>query len=56
MTAVVAELGAQASFEASGGLTLAGAAATAATGVHFVAVGAITHSAPILDFALDFCG
>jgi nicotinate-nucleotide pyrophosphorylase (carboxylating) len=55
MAAVVAELGELATFEASGGLTLATAAATAATGVHFVAVGAITHSAPILDFALDVC-
>ena len=40
-------------FEASGGLTLSTAAAVAATGVHFVAVGAITHSAPIADIALD---
>ncbi len=55
MAAVVAELGAIATFEASGGLAVASAAAIAATGVQFVAVGAITHSAPILDFALDFC-
>ena len=54
MTAVVAELGDRATFEASGGLTLASAAAVARTGVDFVAVGAVTHSAPILDFALDF--
>jgi nicotinate-nucleotide pyrophosphorylase (carboxylating) len=40
-------------FEASGGLTLRNAATVAATGVHFVAVGAITHSAPIADIALD---
>jgi nicotinate-nucleotide pyrophosphorylase (carboxylating) len=40
--------------EASGGLTLATAAAVAATGVDFIAVGALTHSAPILDIALDF--
>ncbi|MGI8459292.1 MAG: carboxylating nicotinate-nucleotide diphosphorylase [Propionibacteriaceae bacterium] len=40
-------------FEASGGLTVANAAEVAATGVHFVAVGAITHSAPIADIALD---
>jgi nicotinate-nucleotide pyrophosphorylase (carboxylating) len=26
----------------------------ATTGVNYVAVGAITHSAPILDIALDF--
>jgi nicotinate-nucleotide pyrophosphorylase (carboxylating) len=40
--------------EASGGLTLERAAEVAATGVDFIAVGAITHSAPILDIALDF--
>lgn len=53
MAGVVAELGGRAQFEASGGLTLASAASVAATGVDFVAVGAITHSAPILDIALD---
>ncbi len=40
-------------FEASGGLTLKNAAAVAATGVDFVAVGALTHSAPVLDLGLD---
>jgi nicotinate-nucleotide pyrophosphorylase (carboxylating) len=40
--------------EASGGLTLATAGAVAATGVDFIAVGALTHSSPILDIALDF--
>ena len=54
MTAVVAELRGRAVFEASGGLTLASAAAVATTGVDFVAVGAITHSAPVLDIALEF--
>lgn len=39
--------------EASGGLTLATAAAVAATGVDLIAVGAVTHSAPALDLALD---
>jgi nicotinate-nucleotide pyrophosphorylase (carboxylating) len=50
----VAELGAKARFEASGGLTVDTAQTIAATGVDFVAVGAITHSAAILDIALDF--
>lgn len=54
MTAVVAELAGRCTFEASGGLTLASAAAVASTGVDFVAVGAVTHSAPILDIALEF--
>jgi nicotinate-nucleotide pyrophosphorylase (carboxylating) len=40
--------------EASGGLTLANAKEVASTGVDFIAVGALTHSAPILDIALDF--
>ena len=40
-------------FEASGGLTLDTAAAVAATGVDFVAVGALTHSAAVLDLGLD---
>ncbi len=39
--------------EASGGLTLSDAAATAACGVDYISVGALTHSAPILDLALD---
>ena len=39
--------------EASGGLTLERARAVAETGVHFISVGAITHSAPILDVGLD---
>jgi nicotinate-nucleotide pyrophosphorylase (carboxylating) len=39
--------------EASGGLTLARARAVAETGVDYLAVGALTHSAPALDFGLD---
>ena len=42
--------------EASGGLTLARAATVAATGVDYLAVGALTHSAPALDIALDLRG
>ncbi len=40
--------------EASGGLTLDNAHAVAATGVDYLAVGTITHSAPALDIGLDF--
>ncbi len=43
----------RAQLEASGGLTLADAAAVGATGVDFVAVGALTHSAPVLDIGAD---
>jgi len=39
--------------EASGGVTLATARLIAETGVERIAVGAITHSAPILDLGLD---
>ena len=39
--------------EASGGLTLDRARAVAETGVDYLAVGALTHSAPVLDIGLD---
>ena len=39
--------------EASGGITLDTVRAYAESGVDFIAVGAITHSAPILDIGLD---
>jgi nicotinate-nucleotide pyrophosphorylase (carboxylating) len=39
--------------EASGGLSLANARAVAETGVDFLAVGALTHSAPVLDLGMD---
>jgi nicotinate-nucleotide pyrophosphorylase (carboxylating) len=54
MAAIVTELRDSATFEASGGLTIENATAVAQTGVNFVAVGAITHSATVLDIALDF--
>lgn len=43
----------RAKLEASGGLTLERAAEVAATGVDFIAVGALTHSAPVMDIAMD---
>jgi nicotinate-nucleotide pyrophosphorylase (carboxylating) len=39
--------------EASGGLKLQNARAYAATGVDYLAVGGLTHSAPVLDIGLD---
>ncbi|MFC4118618.1 L-aspartate oxidase [Nonomuraea zeae] len=42
--------------EASGGLTLESAREVAETGVDYLAVGALTHSAPALDIALDLRG
>jgi nicotinate-nucleotide pyrophosphorylase (carboxylating) len=38
--------------EASGGVKLENVAEIAATGVEFISVGALTHSAPALDFSL----
>ena len=43
----------RARLEASGGLTLERAREVAGTGVDLVAVGALTHSAPVLDVAMD---
>lgn len=40
--------------EASGGVTLETVRAIAETGVDLISVGALTHSAPILDLGLDF--
>ena len=42
--------------EASGGLHLDQAHGVAATGVDYVAVGALTHSSPALDLGLDLIG
>ncbi len=40
--------------EASGGITLGNLADVARTGVDFISVGALTHSAPSLDISLDW--
>jgi nicotinate-nucleotide pyrophosphorylase (carboxylating) len=40
--------------EASGGITLETVRPIAETGVNWISVGALTHSAPALDLALDF--
>lgn len=53
LRAVVAAVGDRAELEATGGLTLDVARAYAATGVHYLSVGALTHSSPALDIALD---
>lgn len=53
LRAVVAAVGGRAELEATGGLTLDRAAEVAATGVDYLSVGALTHSSPILDIALD---
>jgi nicotinate-nucleotide pyrophosphorylase (carboxylating) len=52
----VALVAGRAKLESSGGLTLADARAVAETGVDYLAVGALTHSSPILDIGLDLRG
>ncbi|GAA3821155.1 carboxylating nicotinate-nucleotide diphosphorylase [Streptomyces phyllanthi] len=49
----VAIVGGRAMLEASGRLTLENARAYAETGVDYLAVGALTHSSPVLDIGLD---
>jgi len=50
---VVAYAAGRVRLEASGGLRLDGARAVAESGVDYLAVGALTHSAPVLDIGLD---
>ena len=48
----VEHVGGRAQLEASGGITLADLREVATTGVEFVSIGALTHSAPALDLSL----
>lgn len=50
----VRRVGGRAQTEASGGVNLDTVRAIAETGVDFISVGALTHSAPAVDIALDF--
>jgi nicotinate-nucleotide pyrophosphorylase (carboxylating) len=52
-TAVDLVHGSRVRLEASGGLSLDRAREVAATGVDHLAVGALTHSAPVLDLGFD---
>jgi nicotinate-nucleotide pyrophosphorylase (carboxylating) len=52
LRAAVRHVAGRAELEASGGVTLETLRETAATGVQFVSVGALTHSAPALDLSL----
>lgn len=54
LKAAVAEVAGRAVTEASGGVTLETVRAIAETGVDLISVGALTHSAPVLDIGLDF--
>ncbi len=53
MARAVARVNGAALVEASGGVSLATVRAIAETGVDLISVGALTHSAPILDIGLD---
>jgi len=53
LRAAVAHVGGRATLEASGGVTPETLEAVASTGVDFVSMGALTHSAPALDLSLD---
>ncbi len=50
----VARAGGRAALEASGGVTLDNVREIAETGVDFISIGALTHSAPALDLSLLF--
>ena len=52
LRAAVARAAGRVRLEASGGVTLANLAAVARTGVDYVSLGALTHSAGSLDFSL----
>lgn len=54
MTEAVRITAGRATLEASGGLTLGRVRDVAVTGVDYLAVGGLTHSAPALDIGLDF--
>jgi nicotinate-nucleotide pyrophosphorylase (carboxylating) len=53
MAEAVRRVAGQAELEASGGITLDTVRAVAETGVDFISVGALTHSAPALDLSLQ---
>jgi nicotinate-nucleotide pyrophosphorylase (carboxylating) len=53
MRDAVGKVQGRARLEASGGLTLERARDVGETGVDYLAVGALTHSAPVLDIAMD---
>ena len=52
LTAIAQEVGDRARLEASGGVSLATLRVIAATGVHAISIGALTHSARTLDLSL----
>ncbi len=55
MREIAQRLGARLVIEASGGIDLDNVRAVAETGVHRISIGALTHSAPVADVALEIC-
>jgi nicotinate-nucleotide pyrophosphorylase (carboxylating) len=53
MRSAVTQVGGRVPLEASGGVTLETVGRIAATGVQFISVGALTHSAPAIDLSLE---
>ena len=56
MRRIVEHLGDQVTLEATGGVTLENVREIAETGVHRISIGALTHSAPAADVALELVG
>jgi nicotinate-nucleotide pyrophosphorylase (carboxylating) len=56
LRSAVKTIAGRAKTEASGGVNLKTVRAIAATGVDFISVGALTHSARAVDIGLDFEG
>ncbi len=53
LRAAVAQVGGRAELEASGGVTLATLRSVALTGVEWISLGSLTHSAPALDLSMQ---
>jgi len=53
MRRIAAQLGDRATLEATGGVTLESVREHAETGIHRISIGALTHSAPAADLALE---
>ncbi len=53
LRSAVAQVGGRAELEASGGVTLATLRSVALTGVEWISLGALTHSAPALDLSMQ---
>ena len=52
LRAAVAQVAGRAGLEASGGVTLQTLRSLAETGIEWISMGALTHSAPALDLSL----